>query len=392
MERIPRQFFTLEFKEEAVSLVVDGGLTVAEVGRRLSVSQQTLRNWIKKHSTTGLNTHGSHNVSELEAEVSRLRKELAEARLEKEILKKANGVPCKGAAGRYAMIDELRKEQGFSVDPMCRTLGVSKSGYYAWKNRKPSARKQEDERLKVAIRAAHERGRGTYGPEKIQDELADVERIEVGINRIKRLRRQMSIRCKQVKKFKATTDSNHNLPVAPNLLDQKFTMSEPNQAWVADITYVATEEGWLYLAAIKDLWNKEIVGYAMSHRMTQDLVGRALFRAVATRRPPKGLIHHSDRGSQYCSRRYQKLMKQFGMKPSMSRKGNCWDNAPMESFFGTLKQEMVHHRRYRTRQQAMGEIREYIEMFYNRQRRHASLGNLSPVTYWKKFIRRQGAA
>jgi len=290
------------------------------------------------------------------------------------------------------MIDELRKEQGFSVDPMCRTLGVSKSGYYAWKNRKPSARKQEDERLKVAIRAAHERGRGTYGPEKIQDELADVERIEVGINRIKRLRRQMSIRCKQVKKFKATTDSNHNLPVAPNQLDQKFAMSEPNQAWVADITYVATEEGWLYLAAIKDLWNKEIVGYAMSHRMTQDLVGRALFRAVATRRPPKGLIHHSDRGSQYCSRRYQKLMKQFGMKPSMSRKGNCWDNAPMESFFGTLKQEMVHHRRYRTRQQAVGEIREYIEVFYNRQRRHASLGNLSPVTYWKKFIRRQGAA
>jgi putative transposase len=290
------------------------------------------------------------------------------------------------------MIDELRKEQGFSVDPMCRTLGVSKSGYYAWKNRKPSARKQEDEHLKVAIRAAHERGRGTYGSEKIQDELADVEKIEVGINRIKRLRRQMNIRCKQVKKYKATTDSNHTLPVAPNLLDQVFAMSGPNQAWVADITYVATEEGWLYLAAIKDLWNKEIVGYAMSHRMTQDLVGRALFRAVAARRPPKGLIHHSDRGSQYCSHRSQKLMKQFGMKPSMSRKGNCWDNAPMESFFGTLKQEMVHHRRYRTRQQAMGEIREYIEVFYNRQRRHASLDNLSPVAYWKKFIRRQGAA
>ena len=296
------------------------------------------------------------------------------------------------------MIDELRKEQGFSVDPMCRTLGVSKSGYYAWKNRKPSARKQEDERLKVVSMQSlmkdhdHERGRGTYGPEKIQDELADVEKIEVGINRIKRLRRQMNIRCKQVKKYKATTDSNHTLPVAPNLLDQEFAMSGPNQAWVADITYVATEEGWLYLAAIKDLWNKEIVGYAMSHRMTQDLVGRALFRAVAARRPPKGLIHHSDRGSQYCSRRYQKLMKQFGMKPSMSRKGNCWDNAPMESFFGTLKQEMVHHRRYRTRQQAMGEIREYIEVFYNRQRRHASLGNLSPAAYWKKFIGRQGAA
>ena len=290
------------------------------------------------------------------------------------------------------MIEELRQEQGFPVVPMCRVLGVSKSGYYVWRNRKPSARKREDERLKVAIKAAHERGRGTYGPEKIQEELVEVEKVEVGINRIKRLRRELKIRCKQVKKYKATTDSNHKLPVAPNLLNQDFAVPGPNQAWVADITYVATNEGWLYLAAIKDLWNREIVGYAMNHRMTQDLVGRALFRAVAARRPPKGLIHHSDRGSQYCSHSHQKLMKQFKMKPSMSRKGNCWDNASMESFFGTLKQEMVHHRKYRTRREAMTEISEYIEVFYNRQRRHANLGNLSPAAYWKKFIRRQGAA
>lgn len=239
------------------------------------------------------------------------------------------------------MIDELRREQELSVEPMCLVLGVSKSGYYAWRNRKPSARKLEEERLKVAIKAAHERGRGTYGPEKIQDELAEVEKMAAGLNRIKRLRCQMNLRCKQVKKYKATTDSNHNLPVAPNLLNQDFAVAGPNQAWVADITYVATEEGWLYLAGIKD---KEIVGYAMSHRMTQDLVGRALFRAV-TARPPKGLIHHSARGSQYCSHSYQKLMKQFNMTPSMSCKGNCWDNAPMESFFGTLKRELVHHRK-----------------------------------------------
>ena len=224
------------------------------------------------------------------------------------------------------MIEALRREQGFPIVPMCRVLGVSKSGYYVWRNRKPSARKLEDERLKIAIKAAHERGRGTYGPEKIQDELADVEKMEAGINRIKRLRRELKIRCKQVKKYKATTDSNHNLPVAPNLLNQDFGVPGPNRAWVVDITYVATEEGWLYLAAIKDLWNREIVGYAMSHRMTQELVGRALFRAVAARRPPKDLIHHSDRGSQYCSQSYQKLMKQFKMLPSMSRKGNCWDN------------------------------------------------------------------
>jgi len=290
------------------------------------------------------------------------------------------------------MIDALRGEMGFPVAPMCRALDVSKSGYYVWKNRKPSARKLEEERIKVAIKAAHERGRGTYGPDKIQDELAEVEQMDVGINRIKRLRRQMKIRCKQVKKHKATTDSNHNLPVAPNLLEQKFAVSGPNKAWVADITYVSTDEGWLYLAGIKDLWNREIVGYAMGHRMTQDLVGRALFRAVAVRRPGAGLIHHSDRGSQYCSGSYQKLMKQFKMKPSMSRKGNCWDNAPIESFFGTLKTELVHLRKYRTRQEAIADIREYIEVFYNRQRRHASLGNLSPAAYWKKYVMRQGAA
>lgn len=196
------------------------------------------------------------------------------------------------------MIDALRSEMGFPVTTMCRALDVSKSGYYVWKNRKPSTRKLEDERIKIAIKAAHERGRGTYGPDKIQDELAKVEQMDVGINRIKQLRCQMKIRCKQVKKYKATTDSNHNLPVAPNLLDQNFAVSGPNKAWVADITYVSTEEGWLYLAAINDLWNREIVGYAMSHRMTQNLVGRALFRAVAARRPPAGLIHHSDRGSQ----------------------------------------------------------------------------------------------
>jgi transposase InsO family protein len=157
------------------------------------------------------------------------------------------------------MIKELRQEQGFPVGSMCRVLGVSKSGYYVWLVRKPSARKLEDERLKIAIKAAHKRGRGTYGPEKIQEELAEVEKIEVGINRIKRLRRVMNIRCKQVKKYKATTDSNHKLPVAPNLLNQDFAVPGPNLAWVADLSYIATEEGWLYLAAIKDLWNREMV-------------------------------------------------------------------------------------------------------------------------------------
>jgi putative transposase len=179
------------------------------------------------------------------------------------------------------MIEQMRHEQGVAIVSICRALSVSKSGYYAWCNRKPSVRQIEGERLKVAIRAAHERGRGTYGPGKIQEELAEVEKIEAGINRIKRLRQAMNIRCKQVKKFKVTTDSKHRLPIAPNVLNQNFAVSGPNQVWVSDITYIATEQGWLYLAGIKDLWNREIVGYAMSQRMTQELVGRALFRAVA---------------------------------------------------------------------------------------------------------------
>jgi putative transposase len=212
------------------------------------------------------------------------------------------------------------------------------------------------------------------------------------LNRIKRLRRQHGIRCKQKRKFKATTDSRHKMAVAPNLLGQKFEVTKPNQVWAADITYIPTVEGWLYLAGIKDLCTKEIVGYALNERMTHDLVGRALFRAVAARKPAKGLIHHSDRGSQYCSKNYQKIIKQFGIVPSMSRKGNCYDNAPMESWFGTLKSELVHHRHHRTRQEAIREIVEYIEVFYNRQRRHAKLGNLSPAEFGRKFYRLNQAA
>ena len=222
--------------------------------------------------------------------------------------------------------------------------------------------------------------------------MAAVDGLEVGLNRIKRLRKKHGIRCKQKRKFKATTDSQHRLPVAPNLLAQDFAVSQPNQVWVADITYIPTDEGWLYLAGIKDLCTKEIVGYAMHERMTHDLVGRALFRAIAAKRPAKGLIHHSDRGSQYCSRNYQKLLKQFGLVPSMSRKGNCYDNAPMESWFGTLKSELTHHQHYRTRHEAIREIVEYIEVFYNRQRRHAKLGNISPAEFERKFYRSLQAA
>ena len=274
---------------------------------------------------------------------------------------------------------------------LCRVMGVSASGYYARLCRPPSKRSREEVRLKVAIGAAHERTRGTYGAERLQKEL-QAEGIQAGVGRIKRLRKQLGIRCKQRRKFKATTHSNHRLAVAENLLDQNFAGTQPNQIWVADISYVPTDEGWLYLAALKDLYTCEIVGRALSERMSKELVGRALIQAIAAKRPAAGLIHHSDRGSQYCSHDYRKLLEQFGMKASMSRKGNCYDNAPVESFFATLKTELVYHRRYQTRRQAVAEITEYIDLFYNRQRRHSKLGYLSPMAFMIKYWEKRQAA
>jgi len=283
----------------------------------------------------------------------------------------------------------MRFRHGIAM--MCGILKVSKSGYYKWLNRKPSKRVQEEGRLEVEIQAAHKRTRETYGPERLQHELKD-QGGSVGICRIRRIRKKLGIRCKQKRKFKATTDSKHVLPVAENLLNQQFEATRPNEVWLSDITYIPTEEGWLYLAGHKDLFTGEIVGYAMGSRITKNLVSQSLFKAVGAKRPGPGLIHHSDRGSQYCAHEYRRLMDQFKMRASMSRKGDCYDNAPMESFWGTLKNELVHHSRYKTREQAIREITEHIEVFYNRQRRQERLGFLSPAVYERQFYARQSAA
>ena len=281
------------------------------------------------------------------------------------------------------MIDQLRKQH--PVTHLCTLLDVAKSGYQAWCSGKVvPPHRLEEMRLLVAIRAAHERGRGTYGPKKIRTELAE-QGIVVGLNRIRRLRKQHGIRCTHKKKFRVTTDSKHNLPIAPNLLDRQFACTAPNQVWVADITYIPTDEGWLYLAAIKDLYSCEIVGWAMDSRMTKALVADALRAAYWRKKPKPGLMHHSDRGSQYCSATYRALQASYGMRTSMSRKGNCWDNAPMESFFGTLKTESLHHYRFVTREQTRQVVFEYIEVFYNRIRRHAKISNQVPADFANQF-------
>jgi putative transposase len=280
------------------------------------------------------------------------------------------------------MMKELRLE--YPVPLMSRIMNVSDSGYYAWSDRPLSQRAQEEMRLEVEIKAAHKRARNTYGAERLQRDLAE-HGIQVGICRIKRIKRKLGLRCKQKRKFKVTTDSRHKLPVADNLLHQKFTVYEPNKVWVSDITYVPTDEGWLYLAGHKDLFTGEIVGYAMGERLTKNLVSQSLFRALANKRPEVGLMHHSDRGSQYCSNEYRQLLELYDLEVSMSGKGNCFDNAPMESFWGILKQELIHHRHYKTRQEAIRDITEYIEIFYNRQRIQSKLGFLSPVVFSRKY-------
>jgi putative transposase len=272
-------------------------------------------------------------------------------------------------------------------------LEVSASGYHAWLTRAPSKRALARARLMLAVRAAHQRTRQTYGAQRLQRELA-ADGFAVSLGTLKRVRRELGLRCVQQKRrFRvATTDSRHTLPVAPNLLAQDFTTARPDKVWAADITYVPTQEGWLYVAAIKDLFAGEVVGRSFGARMTTDLVVRALTQAVAARRPAAGLIHHSERGSQYCSHEYQALLRGHEMRVSMSRKGNCYDNAPAESFWGTLKTELVHHRRYQTRAEAALEISEYIDLFYNRQRRRARLGYLSPAAYTQLFMQQQRAA
>ncbi len=268
----------------------------------------------------------------------------------------------------------------FDVLKMCEVLDVSRSGYYRWSKRPESTRKRENRRLTKLIREIHMEHRKVYGSPRIHAILRR-KGERCSLNRVARLMKEARIKARQKKKFKATTNSRHGLPVWPNLLDRRFHIAGPNQAWVSDISYVRTTQGWLYLAATLDLHNRQVVGWSMDKRMTSELVCDALKMAIKRRRPPVGLIHHSDRGRQYCSTDFQKLLGVNGMHCSMSRKGNCWDNAPMESFFHTMKTELVYLTRYETRAQARQDIFEYIEVFYNRKRIHSTLGYCTPVEF-----------
>jgi len=263
---------------------------------------------------------------------------------------------------------------------MCDVLNVSRSGYYNWRNRSASQREMADAEFIELIKQLFDDSRQTYGYESIWRKLQDAS-VPCGKHRTRRLMRQEGLVVKQTKRYKRTTKANPDHRPAPNVLDGDFEAERPDSKWCADITYIPTQEGWLYLAVILDLFSRRIVGWAMNARMTQQLVIDALQMALRQRQPVGPLVHHSDRGSQYTGHAFQKLLTDNGIAPSMSGRGNCYDNAPVESFFGTLKTELVHHAVYRTRQEAMTDIFFYIEGFYNRTRRHTALAFLSPAEF-----------
>lgn len=268
----------------------------------------------------------------------------------------------------------------FEVKLMCRVLGVSRSGYYKWRSGTPRAQAQRNAELLEQIRQIHAASRETYGSPRVQAELR-ARGYHCNHKRVERLMKLHGIRARQKRRYKQTTKANPRLPAAANLLARDFSASGPNQKWVADITYISTHEGWLYLAAVLDVFSRQVVGWSMSDRLKTPLVADALRMALQRRQPPAGLLHHSDRGSQYASHDYQRLLRERRIRVSMSGAGNAYDNALMESFFATLKTECVDRRRFDTRAQARLQLFEYIEVWYNRQRRHSALGYLNPVLF-----------
>jgi len=290
---------------------------------------------------------------------------------------------------RFQFIRGHRDE--FPVTRMCKVLNVSPSGYYAWRNRPVSAREMANRELYNKIEAVYNESHEIYGSPRIYRDLKK-QNVACSENRVARLMRLRGLRAKQTKLYKTTTRRNKADPVAPNLLKRDFEADRPNQKWLTDITYIPTQEGWLYLAAVLDLYSRRIIGWAMSGRMTSDLTKDALKMSIRQRQPGADLIHHSDQGSQYTAGEYQQLLKDWDIQVSMNGVGTWYDNAPMESFFGSLKSEWVHHRVYRTRDEARSDIFYYIEAFYNRRRLHSSLNYFSPEEYELLYHQRQSAA
>ena len=268
----------------------------------------------------------------------------------------------------------------YPVNHLCRLLGVKRSAYYSWRGRPAKSIGPEERALRRRMKALFVESRGSLGSRMMTANLR-LEGFMVGRERVRDLMKALDLKVKQKRKYQITTDSRHDHPIADNVLNRAFSPNAPNQVWGTDITYLWTQEGWVYLAVVIDLYSRRVVGWAMDRRMKQALVVRALMMAINLRQPPRGLLHHSDRGSQYASHAYRRLLQQHGMIASMSRKGNCWDNAPVERFFGSLKREWTDGQLYRTRREAIDDVREYIASYYNSKRLHSTLGCTTPINY-----------
>ncbi|QFY44131.1 IS3 family transposase [Candidatus Methylospira mobilis] len=374
--------YTAEFKASAVKLANESDKPAAQTAKELGINPNTLYTWIHQYSRPQANDKAVRTDERLYGELKRLKLENSRLKEERGFIKKGGSVLCQGTTVKYAWIKQHRDE--FSAKAMCRFMKVSRSAYYAWLQGPASVTEKSDAKLSDKICTLFKKSRGSYGTRRLKIELGKRD-IHLSRRRIGRLMRQADLRCKTRRRFKATTNSQHNLPVAANLLGRQFSVQRPNQAYVGDITYISTQEGWLYLAVVIDLYSRQVVGWSMAEHMRTALANDAFLMAVWKRKPEKGLIWHTDRGSQYASESHRMLLKQHGVRQSMSRKGNCWDNAVAESFFHTLKTELIYQENYKTREQAKQSIFEYIEVFYNRERLHSANEYMSPVDYELQF-------
>ncbi|HIC9043947.1 TPA: IS3 family transposase, partial [Enterobacter asburiae] len=367
-----------EFKTEAVKQVVDRGYSVASVATRLDITTHSLYAWIKKY---GPDSSTNKEQSDAQAEIRRLQKELKRVTDERDIFKKSRGVLRKAVRLRYAFIRD--NSCCWPVRLLCRVLDVHPSGFYAWLQQPHSQRHQADLRLTGQIKQFWLESGCVYGYRKIHLDLRDSGQ-QCGVNRVWRLMKRVGIKALVGYRSPRARKGEASI-VSPNRLQRQFNPDAPDERWVTDITYIRTHEGWLYLAVVVDLFSRKIIGWSMQSRMTKDIVLNALLMAVWRRNPEKQVLVHSDQGSQYTSHEWQSFLKSHGLEGSMSRRGNCHDNAVAESFFQLLKRERIKKKIYGTREEARSDIFDYIEMFYNSKRRHGSSEQMSPTEYENQY-------